>query len=51
LLLISGDAHSDSVVPGGARFVFVQPHDSGRASLAPDPMIRTGLGHRSRRER
>jgi hypothetical protein len=30
LLLISGDAHGDSIVPGGTRFVFVQPRDSGR---------------------
>jgi hypothetical protein len=35
LLLISGDAHSDSIVPGSARFVFVRPRDSGRIAQGP----------------
>jgi len=32
LLLISGDAHSDSIVPGNERFVFVRSRDSRRTS-------------------
>jgi hypothetical protein len=34
LLLLSGDAHSDSMAPSGARFVFVQSPNSGRIPSA-----------------
>ena len=34
LLLISGDAHNDLIVPGSARFVFVRPRQSNHLSRA-----------------